>query len=178
MAESRRFVSLEPPGLQLRPITGADLPFLAALYASTRQEELAPVPWTGEQKAAFLQWQFQSQHTYYQEYYPTCEFLVIEVPTPAGPRPAGRLYIDRWPEEIRLVDIALLPEHRGEGLGTGLLAVLLEEAEASRLPLTIHVEHNNPARRLYERLGFRHIDTNGVYHLMRWDPPAAGETGP
>jgi ribosomal protein S18 acetylase RimI-like enzyme len=153
--------------VRLRPATDADLPFLARLYASTRDEEMRFVPWSDEEKAAFLQWQFEAQHAHYLEHYPDCERLVIE----RGGEAAGRLYVDRWESEIRLVDVALLPQHRGSGIGGALLRRLLDEGRSKGLPVSIHVEHNNPAMSLYLRLGFVHEDTNGVYHLMRWTPP-------
>lgn len=167
-------VTPAPPGLSLRWITDDDLPFLAELYASTRREEVAQTPWSEEQKEAFLRWQFENQHQHYQTYYPDCEFLVIEKDAIGRREPIGRLYVDRWKEEIRLVDIALLPEHRGAGLGRRILEVLLEEGRERKLPVSIHVESNNPALRLYERLGFRHVDSNGIYYLMRWEPGARG----
>jgi ribosomal protein S18 acetylase RimI-like enzyme len=157
-----------PAGLALRRFTDSDLPFLADLYASTRQEELAPVPWSDAQKAAFLRWQFDNQHQYYQQYYTTCEFLIVEALGAGGER-IGRLYVDRWPAEIRVVDIALRPEHRRRGYGSALLREVMDEAAAAGLAVTIHVEGHNPAMVLYQRLGFRHVDTNGVYHLMRWE---------
>jgi ribosomal protein S18 acetylase RimI-like enzyme len=166
-----------PPGLSFRRITDADLPFLAEVYASTRREEIAHVPWTDADKAAFLRWQFDNQHHYYQQYYPNCEFLIIEKPNGASAEAIGRLYVDRWPDEIRLVDIALLPSHRREGHGSALLRSILDEGRASGLPVSIHVEANNPAMTLYRRLGFVHVDSNGVYHLMRWEPPSSA-SGP
>jgi ribosomal protein S18 acetylase RimI-like enzyme len=159
-----------PPGLRFRRISQADLAFLAEVYASTRREELALVPWTDDEKAAFLRWQFENQHSYYQQYYPNCEFLIIEKATTDSFEPIGRLYVDRWPDQIRLVDIALLPAHRGAGYGSALLRSILDEGQASGLAVSIHVEANNPAMTLYRRLGFVHVDTNGVYHLMRWQP--------
>lgn len=163
---AKSIVTTVPAGLSLRWITEADLPFLAELYASTRREEVAQVPWSEEQKEAFLRWQFENQHQHYQKYYPGCEFLVIEREGEA----IGRLYVDRWPKEIRLVDVSLLPEHRGGGVGTRVLRGLLEEGRERHLPVSIHVESNNPALRLYQRLGFRHVDSNGIYYLMRWEP--------
>lgn len=162
-------VTHAPPGLSLRWITDDDLPFLAELYASTRREEVAQTPWSEEERERFLRWQFENQHQHYQTYYPDCEFLVIEKDAIGRREPIGRLYVDRWKEEIRLVDIALLPEHRGHGLGRKILEVLLEEGRERGLPVSIHVEYNNPALRLYERLGFRHVDSNGIYYLMRWE---------
>jgi ribosomal protein S18 acetylase RimI-like enzyme len=158
-----------PAGLSLRLTADADFDFLADVYASTRREELAPVPWPEEQKRAFLRWQFEAQHQYYREYYPHCEFLIVEKVNGGPPEPIGRLYVDRWPDQIRLVDIALLPNHRGQGFGGALLRSIIAEGAASGLPVTIHVEANNPAMALYRRLGFRHVNSNGIYYLMRWD---------
>ena len=157
-----------------------DLPFLAELYASTRREELAPVPWPEEEKERFLRFQFEAQHRHYLEHYRGCAFLVIEKEPAEGAAaavPVGRLYLDRREDELRLVDIALLPEHRGEGLGTAILRRVLAEGGERDLPVRIHVEERNPARSLYERLGFRKIDTNGVYTLMEWSPAATGSPG-
>jgi ribosomal protein S18 acetylase RimI-like enzyme len=162
------------PELSFRPIGDDDLPFLARLYASTRWEELAEVPWTEEQKHAFLRFQFDAQHDHYQKHYPKASFEVVL----ADGEPAGRLYVDEWPEEIRLVDIALLPEHRGRGLGTRLLGGVMERAAAAAKPLTIHVEGFNRALGLYERLGFRRIGEHGPYHLMEWRPESLAERGP
>lgn len=171
MAEPPKdIVTTAPPGLTLRWITEADLPFLAELYASTRREEVAQVPWSEEQKEAFLRWQFDNQHQHYQQYYPDCEFLVVERDAVGRREPIGRLYVDRWKDQIRLVDVAFLPEHRGGGLGTALLRRLLDEGRERNLPVTIHVEFNNRALALYKRLGFRHVDSNGIYYLMKWSP--------
>jgi ribosomal protein S18 acetylase RimI-like enzyme len=161
--------TVAPAGLSLRRTTDADVEFLAEVYASTRREELAPVPWPDERKAAFLRWQFEAQHQYYREYYPGCELLIVERVNGAAPEPIGRLYVDRWPDQIRLVDVALLPAYRGAGFGSALLRSIMAEGAASGLPVTIHVEANNPAMGLYRRLGFRHVDSNGIYYLMRWD---------
>ena len=154
--------------IRLRPTTATDDPFLCALYASTRTEELAPVPWTEEQKRAFLEMQFRAQSAHYAKHYAGAEFLIIE----DDGQPVGRLYLHRQPHDIRIVDISVLPEHRGRGIGSTLLRGILEEGAAAHTPVSIHVEHFNPAMRLYERLGFRHIDTQGVYHLMEWRAPA------
>jgi ribosomal protein S18 acetylase RimI-like enzyme len=88
-------------------------------------------------------------------------------------QPAGRLYVARWPEEIRIVDIALLPQYRNAGVGTTLLQELQVEAVQAGKPLRIHVEQFNPALGLYRRLGFRVIEDRGVYFLMEWTPPLA-----
>jgi len=152
--------------LRFRPITPADQELLFRVYASTREEELSVVEWEPGQKEAFLRQQFEAQHRWYQDNYEGAEFLVIlkdEVP-------AGRLYMVRWEKEIRLVDIALLPEHRGGGVGSAILHEILAEGRAADKPVTIHVERFNPALRLYERLGFVPIEERGPYFLMQRAP--------
>ena len=152
--------------LTLRPITADDHIFLWQVYASTRAAELAQVNWSPEQQQAFLDQQFNAQQAYYREHYPTARFQIIEQ---AGV-PVGRLYIDEWPTEIRIMDIALLPEYRDHGIGTQLLSEILARAATLGLPVTIHVEMFNPALRLYERLGFCRIDEHGVYYLLKHEP--------
>ena len=152
--------------LTLRPITPDDEPFLYRVYAGTREDELAPLSWDEAQKQAFLTMQFTAQHRYYQEQYPEAAFQIILLEG----RPVGRLYVARWPDEIRIVDIALLPDYRSAGIGTSLLKDLLAEAESAGKPVRIHVERFNPARRLYDRLGFTQIADRGVYLLLEWSP--------
>ena len=152
--------------IALRPVRPEDRDLLCRIYGSTRTEELAIVPWTDEQKAAFLKMQFDAQTTYWHEQYPEAVFSVVEV----DGVPAGRFYVQRWPKEIRLVDIALLPEFRRRGIGTALLERLFAEGRERHVPVTIHVEIFNPARSLYERLGFVSKGERGVYDFMEWKP--------
>ena len=156
--------------LSLRPISPDDREFLYRVYASTRTEELALTDWNDAQKEAFLRMQFNAQDAYYTQHYPGARFQVIE----QDGQPVGRLYIDQWPGEVRIVDITLLPEWRNHGLGSRLLRDIIGQAERAGLPLTIHVEMYNPALRLYQRLGFEPAGKHGVYYLMRRNPPAGG----
>ena len=153
------------PHLTLRAVTAEDTDFLAAVYASTRMQELQATDWSDEQKAGFCRTQFTAQDTHYRKHYPTAALDVIE----AAGNPVGRLYVDRWKHEIRIVDIALLPEHCGKGIGTFLLEKLQREAADVGKSLSIHVERFNPALRLYERLGFQMLEDKGVYFLMEWN---------
>jgi ribosomal protein S18 acetylase RimI-like enzyme len=155
-----------PSGIALRRVSASDREFLLQVYASTREEELRLVDWSAEQKAAFVRMQFEAQDTDYRRNYAAASFDVIEVER----EPAGRLYVDRRGDEIRIIDIALLPEHRGHGIGTTLIRQLLEEAAASGKRLSIHVELHNPARQLYERLGFVPVSEQGIYLLMEVTP--------
>jgi ribosomal protein S18 acetylase RimI-like enzyme len=154
--------------LSLRPITPQDVPFLAGVYASTRAEELAVTGWGDEDKAVFCRRQFDAQSAHYRENYPGASLQIIERDGVS----IGRLYVAHWEREIRIMDIALLPEHRGSGIGTELLRDLQEEARSAGKSLTIHVERFNPALRLYQRLGFQQIEDKGVYLLMRWSAPS------
>jgi ribosomal protein S18 acetylase RimI-like enzyme len=124
------------------------------------------VPWDDAQKQAFLRSQFNAQDAWWRENYAEASFHLILV----DGEPAGRLYVHRGPSEIRIVDIALLPEYRGDGIGTRLLRELLDEADAAGKSVTIHVERLNPALRLYERLGFSLAEDKGVYLLLERAP--------
>jgi ribosomal protein S18 acetylase RimI-like enzyme len=151
-----------PAGLELRPATPADEAFLLAVYASTRAEELAAVAWDAATQHAFVRMQFAAQDSHHRQRFPHATFAVVTV----DGMPAGRLSVDRGDTEIRIIDIALLPEHRGRGIGTALLLPILDEAERTEKTVSIHVERENPARRLYERLGFVQVADQGVYLLL------------
>ncbi len=146
----------------LRPATEEDLPLLKRIYAGTRETELAMVPWTDEQKEAFVAMQFHCQHADYHQNYEDAAFDVVE----RDGVPLGRLYVHQRPDEVRILDIAILPEHRGQGIGTALLGEVLSDASSAGKPVTIHVEKMNPALRLYQRLGFVEVGDNDIYLLM------------
>ena len=150
----------------LRPATDADYHFMRLLYGATREEEMKQFPFDEYRKKEFLDQQFGAQYQHYEIHYPTCERNIIEKD---GQR-IGRLWIDEWRDQIRLVDIALMPEWRGTGIGTDLVRDVLARGESAGKPVTIHVEGFNPALRLYQRLGFQQVDTNGAYYLMKWTP--------
>jgi ribosomal protein S18 acetylase RimI-like enzyme len=150
--------------LHLRDATSDDEAFLRAVYAGTRADELALTGWEEEQKGVFCQMQFDAQDRHYRLHYPGAQFLVIE----SDGIPAGRLYVHHGENEIRILDISLLPAHRGAGIGTRLLCGLQAEAAALGRPLTIRVEKFNPAQRLYQRLGFRQMEDQGAYLSMEW----------
>ena len=137
--------------ISLRNSTPADEKFLYTVYASARADELALTDWSAAQKESFLRMQFEAQASYYTENYPGAEFQVILF----DDKPVGRLYLHRRRDEIRIMDIALLPEFRGRGIGSSLLHEIMNEARPANLRVTIHVERMNPALRLYERLGFK-----------------------
>ncbi len=156
--------------ISLRAIEPGDEAFLRRVYAGTRAEELAIVPWDDAQKDAFLRMQFDAQHRFYHDQFAEASFDVIL----RDGEPVGRLYVDRREDEFRIIDIALLPEARGEGIGGKLLGDLIAEAGASNLPVRIHVERYNRAMTLYRRLGFATIDESELYFLMERTPGGDG----
>jgi ribosomal protein S18 acetylase RimI-like enzyme len=161
--------------LTMRGATNADIPFLRDVYASTRESELAQVDWTDEQKGAFVDHQFHAQLTDYTGRYPDARLYVVLV----DGEPAGRLFLADLPggREVRVLDVALLPAHRGRGLGTELLRHVLRQAAATGSVVSLHVERWNAARRLYERLGFTVVDDRDEVHLRMEARPVVGETG-
>lgn len=146
-----------------------DLLFSARVYASTREDELAATGWTAEAKQAFLAQQHDAQHRHYRQQYEGADWLIVE----REGVPVGRLYRVQWAREIRIVDIALLPEGRGRGIGEAIVSAIQEEARALGKAVSIHVEKHNRARSLYLRLGFRVVGDAGVYDLMEWEASAA-----
>ncbi|MCP4701445.1 MAG: GNAT family N-acetyltransferase [Gammaproteobacteria bacterium] len=159
------------PCITFRPIRDEDQAFLCRVYASTRQEELALTDWDEARKKTFLSMQFDIQHKSYQEQYGDAEFLIIL----KDQEPVGRLYLDRQThEEIRLIDIALLPEHCNNGIGTSLLTGIMADAEKLGKPIRIYVEQYNRALRLYNRLGFTKMGESGIYFMMKWFPVKNG----
>jgi ribosomal protein S18 acetylase RimI-like enzyme len=153
-------------GLAFRVATDADLPFMSQVYASTRAEELALTSWAEAQKTAFLDMQFRAQHAHYQQHYPQADWLVVM----SGAEDIGRLYIERWPSQHRIIDIAFLPAHRRKGFGAALLSDLIDEASAVGKAVSVHVEKHNRAMQLYRRLGFTVAEDKGVYDLLIRSP--------
>ncbi len=156
------------PRITLRPVECWDSEFLYTVYASTREEEMALIPWSPEQKDRFLRMQFDMQSRYYHTHYPahfaSVRFDVVEL----NGMPAGQLYTARSETEVRLVNIALLPAGRNLGTGTRLISELLQEAGQGGLCVRLHVDRGNPAGRLYRRLGFVEIGGDDIRLLMEW----------
>ena len=153
--------------LSFRPITDDDMDYLYGLYASTRADEMAMLTqWSDEEKENFVQMQFKAQHQHYQEHFRHAAFDLILV----DGEPIGRLYVDRREDEHRVVDITLSPEHCGKGIGGRIMRDVLDEAATANKMVRIHVEKNNVAMRLYERLGFKQVEDTGVYYLMERAP--------
>jgi len=143
-----------------------DQSFLCTLYCSTRQDEVGAWGWDAAAAQAFLQMQWRAQSAAYASQYPGAEHRIILV----DGQQAGRLLVHQTEEAVRLVDIALLPAFRGQGVGVQLLGELQAEAAAAGKPVRLSVFRGSPARRLYKRLGFQPAGGNEVYEQMEWRP--------
>lgn len=156
--------------IDLRAATAADDPFLFALYASTRESELAAWGWAPAQRDAFLRMQWVAQSHDWAARHPHADHQMVCLQG----QPVGRLLVAKDAAAWRVVDIALLPTHQGSGVGTRLLTQVRDEAGKAGVPLRLRVLRTNPARRLYERLGFE-VDaeppeeTAAPYVAMTWN---------
>jgi ribosomal protein S18 acetylase RimI-like enzyme len=157
--------------IELRPETGDDGEFLARLYRDARAEEMAQWGWPPEQQALFLNMQFEAQRRGFRQSFPKAAGRIVRV----GDADAGRMLVAEETLEIHLVDIALLQEYRGRGVGTELLTGLQRECERRGLPLRLQVLVVNPARRLYRRMGFDEVSADSMYVRMEWRPSLSSE---
>ena len=153
----------------LRPATAADDDFLQRVYAGTRADELALTGWDARQREDFVSSQYRAQAAHYQGHWPEAQRSVIVVRQGGVAHDAGRLWLHQRADAIHLLDFALLAAFRGQGIGTRCLQSLMQQAGASGHALTIYVEAGNPARRLYDRLGFVPVgQLQGVHQHMAW----------
>jgi len=152
------------PAPIFRPAAAEDEEFLFALYCSTRAPELEALPGGAEERATLLRLQFRAQRLHYQAQFPNAQHLIV---LDEG-QPAGRLLTDRTDEEIRIIDIALMPGARNRGIGSQIICEVLAEAALSGRPVRLRVWKHNPAARLYRRLGFQVTGDDGVHLQMEW----------
>ncbi len=147
----------------MRPVVPQDRGILVQLYATTR-EDIQQLPWTESQKSGFCESQFEAQDRHYRHYFPDASFDLIMLDEQA----VGRICVDKTEDEIRVVDISLFPEYRHQGIGSQLMARVIEEAEQQGKPVRLRVQPNSPARHWYQRLGFSVIADEQVnWHMQR-----------
>ncbi len=158
-----KFALMTKYAVTLRALETGDMGFIEHLYATSRAFEMSHSGWPADEIQRFLSQQFNFQHAYYQQHYPAADFCVIE----AGGQPIGRLYLNWGSARLNIIDIALLPEFQGQGIGTDLIHQQLYRADQLGLAVELFVENYNPAQRLYTRAGFEITDQNGVYLRMR-----------
>ena len=154
--------------VSLRAVQPEDETFLTSVYGSTREQELAMTPWTVEQREAFIQFQYTAQLAHYQTEYPRAEQSVILL----GDNRVGRIYVDRRESEIHILDITLLTQYRGQGIGTPILQQVMDEAAQAGKSVSINLDSFNQSHQLFARLGFKPTETTGFHTLYVWNPIA------
>ena len=150
----------------LRPETAEDIPFLRDLFLSTKDENEGWRDLDPSQRTSLLESQFEFQYKQYHSAYPGAWHTIITV----DGKPAGRLYVWKTHEQLRIIDISLLPEYRQHGIGSKLIGQIKMEAAQSKLPLRLMVHNTSSARDLYKRLGLPEVSRDDVYALMEWNP--------
>lgn len=157
-----------PGSVTLRAEQPGDEAFLLEAYASTRQEELALTNWDAATRTEFVKSQFKAMRAGYAGMFPNAQFSIILMEG----RPIGRMVVNRTAREICVVDMILLPQHCGQGIGRRLMNDLIAEAAAGKKIVGLHVLKMNRAIRFYQRLGFTKSGDEGPYDRMEWRPPA------
>jgi ribosomal protein S18 acetylase RimI-like enzyme len=152
--------------IRLRQVEEKDTAFIEAVYGSTRTDELNLTNWPEQQKKAFIIMQSMAQLAEYKVKYPGAVYQVIIY----NKQSAGRFYTWENDNEIRLMDITLLPLFRGKGIGTSLLQELIKKSNKVQKKISLHVDPVNPALQLYRRLGFIYIKNNGRHYYMERNP--------
>jgi GNAT superfamily N-acetyltransferase len=152
--------------ITLRPVIPEDHEFLVTVYASTRAEELSLLPWTDEQREAFVRWQFAAQQEHYAKHYPAGNHDIIMF----DGRQVGRMYVARLDQEIRITDITVLPAERNAGIGSYLIRQLLDEADRTGKVTRIYVEEYNPSLNLFNRFNFSPVQQDGIHLLLQRTP--------
>ena len=152
--------------IQLRPVEKKDDSFIETVYRSTREDELNLTNWNEQQKNVFSIMQSMAQLAEYKTKFhgAACQVIIY------NNQDAGRFYTWENDNEIRLIDITLLPQFRGKGIGTSLLQELIKKSNKVQKKISLHVDPVNPALQLYRRLGFIHIKNNGRHYYMERDP--------
>ncbi len=158
--------------INLIPADESDTSFLIELYASTRVEEMAVVPWSEEQKLSFLQMQFDAQNLYYRERYPNASFDIIKL----NDEPVGRFYLAELANEIRIIDLAFLPQRFDREIFVKLIEKVLRKGAAIGQPVQIYLESFNPLAEIFSDLGFQKVGEHGIYFLWRHQFAAAQAT--
>lgn len=153
--------------ISLRPETAGDLDFLRDLYLSVRDDDPGFRDLPPAERTQLLEHQFGIQHRQYREHFPGAWFTLVLV----DEKPGGRLYVTRQADGFRVIDLSLLPEFRGHGIGTQLMKNIQAEATRTQLPIRLQVVVDNPARRFYARLGFRETGQTDVRCQLEWRPP-------
>lgn len=154
--------------VNLRPESAGDVPFLRELFLSTKEDQAGWRDLLPADRNELLASQFEYQYRHYHSAYPGAWYTIIVV----DDKPAGRFYVWKTPEQLRIIDLSLLPEYRQHGIGSKLIGQVKMEAAQAKLPLRLMVDLNSSARKLYQRLGLKEVSRDALKALMEWTPGA------
>lgn len=158
----------QPALLSLRPATSEDEGFLFRLFAET-QDQLALIRSNAALWKALVDVQYRGRKMTYSEHYPDAEDAILC----RGGEAVGRRLLHREPGCLRIVDIAVLTESRGQGIGSWALRECQKRAAENGMRVELSVNPMNPARLLYEHLGFHTTEEDAMHVAMAWSAPTA-----
>jgi ribosomal protein S18 acetylase RimI-like enzyme len=158
--------------ITVRRAVPEDKDFLFNLYCAARAPEFALLSLPEEQKQQLIVMQFVAQQNAYRAQYPGSDYVIVL----RNGHPIGRIWIAEMQDELHLVDIALLPEARNQGIGDLLIRQLQTEARRAGKAVRSSVfRFNAGSLRFHQRLGFRIISEDEMQFYMEWTP---GESSP
>ncbi len=150
-----------------RPEGVGDASFLVALYQAVREREPGWSLLPPGERAELLAGQCRLQSQAYARQYPAAARVIIDV----DGRPAGRIYLADQPSEIHVIEISLLPEFRGHGIGGRLIRAVQEGARVRGVPVRLHAWREVGVAAFYQHLGFRVVRTEALGEWLEWRPP-------
>ena len=149
-----------------RIIADEDKAFLRDVYADSRAWELAHTTWSEKEFREFLDKQFDLQTIGYQQSFIGAIHRIIQL----DGVDIGRLIVLRTDELLRIIDLSIMTDYRGRGIGADILKSLINEAVGGKVPVKLSVERGNPAINLYKRLDFKPVAMNANHIEMIWQP--------
>ena len=158
--------TVNPADISLRPAQDGDEPFLKRVHTvrGIGSSRRCSRPDEAELYHKVMAQQYDSQHRFYFANYDTAHYGIIQWTD----QPIGRLYVDYRDDEVRVLEIAILPDYRGRGIGRIVMTGLCLEAAMRRKPVRLCVHYLSRAQRFYRQLGFREIGVEGPDRLMEW----------
>lgn len=157
--------------ISFKDVEERDGEFIEKVYRSTREKELNLTGWPEDQKHRFIIMQSMAQLVDFKRNYKGTNYRIILYKK----KPAGRLYLWETNSEVWVIDISLLPEFRGKGIGRSILSDIIERSRKKNKTVALHVALGNPARRLYERLGFKKVGATATHDCMELSGPGGKE---
>ena len=150
--------------ITFQTIEEKDQQFVSKVYRRTREKELPFAYLPEEQKSGLLLMQLEAQLADYERNYIGAKRQIILY----NEERVGYIYTWDSKREIRILDISLLPEFQGNGIGGTILNDILKTGKQQHKKVSLHVALGNPAKRLYERLGFVKISDNFTHEYMEY----------